>query len=224
MLWILTSRSVSLACSARQGFHVRTLPSARPRLQRGHVPEDSREEKAVTQEHLDLLRGFLCGNASNADAQLFFFAYKFGIIPIELISSIYEEFYHTENEMSPEGGSHYTPPCLVEFILSRVLTEDRLAGEPIILDPACGSGLFLVEAFRRIVRYRTQTQNSRLDWQQLRSILRTQIAGIEINEEALRVAAFSLYLAFMHYLEPKDILQHIAKGRRLPNLILPLEP
>src|SRR6185503_32671 len=50
-------------------------------------------------------------------------------------------------------------------------------------------------------------------------ILRDQIAGIEINEEAVRVAAFSLYLALLHYQKPPDILRHIAKGNRLPNLI-----
>jgi len=182
-------------------------------------PEDPAEKKAVTESHLRLLGAFLCGNTDPSAPKLFFFAYRFDIIPIELISSIYEEFYHTENDSSADGGSHYTPPCLAEFVLSQVLTDERLARRPVILDPACGSGVFLVEAFRRIVRYKSQKQNSRLNWNQLRNILRDQIAGIEINEEALRVTAFSLYLAFMHYLEPKDILAHIARGRRLPNLL-----
>ncbi len=42
----------------------------------------------------------------------------------------------------------------------------------------------------------------------LRTILRDQIRGIDINREAIRVTAFSLYLAMLHYLEPPDILQH----------------
>ncbi|MBY0426180.1 MAG: Eco57I restriction-modification methylase domain-containing protein, partial [Cytophagales bacterium] len=46
-----------------------------------------------------------------------------------------------------------------------------------------------------------------------------QIAGIELNEEAIRIAAFSLYLAVLHYQNPPDILKHIKKGKKLPYLI-----
>jgi len=53
----------------------------------------------------------------------------------------------------------------------------------------------------------------RLRPNELRKILRDQIAGIDVNPEAVRVAAFSLYLALLHYHEPRDILQH-----KLPNL------
>src|SRR5262249_40020023 len=74
---------------------------------------------------------------------------------------------------------------------------------------------FLVEAFRRIVRYRTQRSGRRLSRKQLARILRDQIAGIDVNPEAVRVAAFSLYLAFLNYLDPPDINEH----RKLPNLV-----
>jgi len=49
---------------------------------------------------------------------------------------------------------------------------------------------------------------------QLRKILREQIAGMDINEEAIRVAAFSLYLAFLHYQSPREINAE----RKLPYL------
>ena len=181
-------------------------------------PEDEGEEKAVTQTHVDLLRRFLCGDADPDHPRLFFFAYKFDIIPIELISSIYEEFYSIEKPRLGDRGSHYTPPALVEFLLSQVLTLDRLCEAPRILDPACGSGIFLVESFRRIVRYRVQTQGKHLNRDQLLKILRKQIAGVDINEEAVRVAAFSLYLAFLHYQRPPDILAQIKAKKLLPNL------
>src|SRR5262249_22979255 len=42
----------------------------------------------------------------------------------------------------------------------------------------------------------------------LKAILRDQIAGMDINPEAIRVAAFSLYLAMLHYLKPPNILYH----------------
>src|SRR5690606_27493458 len=42
---------------------------------------------------------------------------------------------------------------------------------------------------------------------------------IELNEEALKITAFSLYLAFLHYQSPPDILSQISKGKKLPHLI-----
>jgi hypothetical protein len=178
------------------------------------LPVDAAEKANVSSDHLALLRDLLIGNTSH-QGQLFFYAYKFDVIPIELISSIYEEFYNEQQGKANNHGSHYTPSSLVDFVLTRTLTPDVLAHDPRILDPACGSGIFLVEAFRRIVRYQTWKQGGkRLSRPQLRRILRDQIAGIDINEEAVRVAAFSLYLAFLHYQEPREINEQ----RRLPNL------
>ena len=192
-------------------------------------PKDEQEEKLVTGEHLKLLHSFLLGDTDQLQPHLFLWAYDFEIIPIELISSIYEEFYHKENTYRLEKNSknkkqddiktHYTPSVLVEYVLSNILSKERLAAKPKILDPACGSGIFLVESFRRIVRYRIQQQHSKklssdALRQMLRDILREQIRGIEINKEAVHVAAFSLYLAFLHYQEPPDI-----RTKKLPNLI-----
>ena len=173
-------------------------------------PVDEEEERSVSERHLRLLRRFLLGDTQD---NLFFFAYQFDIIPIELISSIYEKFYSTKPDQQRDDGSYYTPASLVEFVLSQTLDEEWLAKTPRIMDPACGSGIFLVESFRRIVRYRVKQSGNRLTRDELRGILRDQIRGIDIHREAIRVAAFSLYLALLHYLEPKDIRQH-----RLPSL------
>ncbi len=177
-------------------------------------PIEEGEADCIQQEHLDKLRGFLLGSTS-AQQELFFFAYRFDVIPIELISTIYEEFYNERTGKDRNRGSHYTPPALVEFVLAHALTPEVLATKPRVFDPACGSGIFLVESFRRIVRHLWSEQNGkRVSRPQLRRILREQIAGIDINEEAVRVAAFSLYLAFLHYQEPREINDE----RRLPYL------
>ena len=60
-------------------------------------PIDDEERDRIQQEHLDRLRGFLVGQTSDQE-NLFFFAYRFDVIPIELISTIYEEFYNERNE------------------------------------------------------------------------------------------------------------------------------
>lgn len=172
------------------------------------------EAEHIQQAHLDKLRGFLLGNTSPQN-ELFFFAYRFDVIPIELISTIYEEFYNERTGKDRNQGSHYTPPALVEFVLAHTLTPEVLATKPRVLDPACGSGIFLVESFRRMVRHLwAQQDGRRISRPQLRKILREQIAGIDINEEAVRVAAFSLYLALLHYQDPPDIMLQ----PRLPHL------
>ena len=191
-------------------------------------PDIEQEEQVINQLHLDIIRDLLYANIGS-QKKLFFYAYQFKIIPIELISSIYEEFYHKEAESKSEKkvpkanpqGAFYTPPALVEFLLSKVLTPERLSADPPprILDPACGSGIFLVESFRRIVRYRAFKQGRRLSFNELRKILREQLAGIDIESEAIRVVAFSLYLAMLHYLDPPSIREQIKMGNHLPNLV-----
>ena len=176
-------------------------------------PIDDEERDCIRQEHLERLQGFLMG-ATSAQQELFFFAYRFDVIPIELISTIYEEFYNERTGDDRNQGAHYTAPALVEFVLAQILTPELLAKRPRIIDAACGSGIFLVESFRRIVRYLGAEGGKRVSRPQLRKILREQIAGIDINGEAVHVAAFSLYLAFLHYQEPREI----NADRRLPHL------
>lgn len=186
-------------------------------------PKDKSEENHVEQKHLNLLRGFLLGDTEKQQ-KIFFHLYDFKIVPIELISNIYEEFYHTTNAEDSKGtGSHYTPSVLAEFVLSEVLTSERLKTNPTVLDPACGSGIFLVEAFRRIVRFNINDKGRNLEAVELRKILEKQIRGIEINKNAIEITAFSLYLALLHYQEPKDILAQIKmpepSNKPLPYLI-----
>ncbi len=188
-------------------------------------PDIDEEEKTVTQEHIKMIQNLLYGDVG-IEKKLFFHSYRFDIIPIDLISSIYEEFYHlTSDEIQKKSkarqdGAFYTPPALVEFVLSRTLTINELQKKPRILDPACGSGIFLVEAFRRIVRYEWLKKQKKLTFEELQLIIQKQIAGIEVNEEAARITAFSLYLAMLHYLDPPAITEHIKAGNRLPNLLI----
>ncbi|MFM8308330.1 MAG: N-6 DNA methylase, partial [Microcystis aeruginosa] len=77
-------------------------------------PSDEQEAESVEQRHLSLLQEFLQGDI-DPQKKIFFWAYKFDIIPISLISSIYEEFYHESNTENIDNGTHYTPSSLVEF-------------------------------------------------------------------------------------------------------------
>ena len=64
--------------------------------------------------------------------------YSFRDLPVELISNIYQLF------VKDASGSIYTPPALVRLMLEEALSWDRLdklmAGDGVILDPACWLG------------------------------------------------------------------------------------
>ena len=167
---------------------------------------DEQERRAVSQEHLQLLMNLLGGTTQAQQKPLFLWAYDFGVIPTNLISSMYELFCNQDENLQA-SSTHYTPPELVEFVLSDVLDERTLAKQPKVCDPACGSGIFLVEAYRRIVRHEMLTAKGPLDTKRLRELLIDRIAGCDIDATAVRLAAFSLYVAFLNYQSPPDIRQ-----------------
>src|SRR5205823_2151378 len=115
------------------------------------VPDDS-ERREIEPVHLRLLRDLLLGTADAGQQPLFLWAYDFSVVPTSLVSTMYELFYRQEIG-GQATSTYYTPPQLVEFVLADALSAEVLEREPTVCDPACGSGIFLVEAFRRIVRH-----------------------------------------------------------------------
>lgn len=148
--------------------------------------------------------------------QLSFFPYQFDVIPVELISSIYEQFAHAEPHADGQrnealrNGVHYTRLSVVSLVLDEVM--DGLTGDESVLDLTCGSGVFLVEALRRLVHLRAKGQP--LSRELIRSTLYKQIYGVDISDAAIRVAAFSLYLAALE-LDPDPQPTHSLKFQPL---------
>ena len=146
--------------------------------------------------HLDRMARFLRGENLET-GQLHFFPYRFDVIPVELVSAIYEQFVHssasasTAENRARKQGVYYTPLAAVSLVLDEVF--DGLTGEESVLDLTCGSGVFLVEALRRLVHLRTA--DGRPGRATIRKTLYNQVYGVDISEAALRIAAFSLYLA-----------------------------
>ena len=144
-------------------------------------------------KHLRRVADFLEG-VHPQSRQTTLFPYQFDVIPVELISSIYEQFTHS-TPSTPNTNLRrdvfYTRLSLVSLVLDE--TMEGLSGEETVLDLTCGSGVFLVEAFRRLVYLRSNgCQPNR---EVIRTTLHQQIYGMDISEAAVRVAAFSLYLA-----------------------------
>ncbi len=153
----------------------------------------SEEINRVQLKHLEVIKNFIGGLQKLKTGQLRLWrAYNFKVIPVELISAIYEKFIYAEDAKSAKANStHYTPINLVDLVLSEVFKE--LDGNAKVLDLACGSGVFLVDALRRLVvkRLASGEQNYR---QLVRDTLYHQIYGVDIKQKAIQIAAFSLYL------------------------------
>ena len=132
--------------------------------------------------------------ATNSETgQRSLFPYRFEFIPVGLISAIYEQFVHSEGSKPTHRGTarqadvYYTPLTAVSLVLDEVFVG--LTGNERVLDLTCGSGVFLVEALRRLVYLKsgggTPTRST------IRETLYEQIYGVDISPEAVSIAAFS---------------------------------
>lgn len=185
------------------------------------------EKHLIESEHINILWRFFNGDKLDGEqVSLGFWAYDFSIIPIETISGIYESFLQVENTDANEKrnkGVFYTPRFLAEVVIDTALDGfNTLLGKR-YLDPACGSGIFLVGIFNRMAeewRRRNIEADNTERATALMDILIHSLFGIDENETACRITAFSLYLALLDQLSPRDIQELQKKGRKLPALVV----
>lgn len=185
------------------------------------------ERHLLRKRHIDALVHFVGGHeVRGGQRTLGFWAYDFGLIPVETISAIYESFLGAQDEGGKRmTGAFYTPRALAETVLD--IAEEGAGGDMAAarcLDPACGSGIFLVLLFSRMANAWLADQPARPTYaarvNAFQSILRERIRGIDINETACRIACFSLYLAYLDLLAPPDVREHASRtGKALPRLL-----
>jgi N-6 DNA Methylase len=169
------------------------------------------EYDIIQTEHLKVVQDFLFGKVLET-GQVPLWPYNFDVIPVELISSIYEMFIHADNSLlAKERSTYYTPINLVDLVLSEVCND--LSANANVLDLSCGSGVFLVEMLRRLVAKRI---GGGAQWSRamVREVLYKQIYGIDISKDAVQLAAFSLYLTALE-LDPDPQLSDALKFRPL---------
>lgn len=181
-------------------------------------------DDGVKDSDVDYLRRFLTGEDMQSGQMSLFKVYDFSFIPVELISSIYQEFLGAEAdaESSLSGnkkpgkngqrkqGAYYTPPRLAELTVDIATEEwDTLLNKR-CLDPACGSGIFLVILFVRMAeewRYHNPNATTEHRYSELKRLLSENISGVDIHHTACLVTCFSLYLAFLDQMDPKEIIK-----------------
>lgn len=157
----------------------------------------------LTNEVLQIIQNSIEGVESG---QLTLFDLKFDIIPIEAISLIYEIFL---DEKQRKDGIYYTPKQLTNLI-----TEETINKKGRIIDPACGSGAFLISAYKRLLELEQTQTNSIIEKIDNRTkLIKDYIFGIEKDPTAQRLSVFSLYLSILDGLtsDENDALKNLLK-------------
>jgi len=143
--------------------------------------------------------------------------YDFSVIPVELLSGLYESFLSSDKQA--ETGAYYTPRHLATFAIHQALLASPDPLNETIFDGACGSGILLTTAYRRLIALHEAKAGRQMGFAERRQILLGQIFGGDINRMACRVTSFSLYLSLMEGLHPADILVAQSRdGVKLPTL------
>jgi N-6 DNA methylase len=122
---------------------------------------------------------------------------NFAHIPIGVLSQVYESYSHwVEGEAAKQASVHYTPLPIARMMVDQCFGPGAVKkpAHARVLDPACGAGIFLVLAFRRLIQKRWEHDEVQPDTQLIRQMLRQQLTGFDVSESALRLAALSLYI------------------------------
>ena len=169
----------------------------------GRIFEIANEEEieALANADLTCFADFLEGRLDK-NQYVLWPLYSFEDLPVELISNIYEDFLAKQKK---EKGIVYTPQYLVNFLVDECMPLQETNTDFKILDPACGSGIFLVTAYKRLVfRWRKKNNWQEPTLEDLKKLLKDTIFGVDQSEEAVRLAAFSLCLALCDMLSPAE--------------------
>jgi hypothetical protein len=162
--------------------------------------------------------------------------YEFSVLPVEILGHVYEQFlgkvirltsgHRAKVEDKPEvkkaGGVYYTPTYIVDYIVRHTVGKLLEGKKPTqaaklrILDPACGSGSFLIGAYEHLLTwhrdwyigddperhargrhpklYRGRAGDWRLTTAERKRILLNNIYGVDIDPQAVEVTKLSLLL------------------------------
>lgn len=184
---------------------------------------------APSDSHVSQVASVFKGDAplgtNDTQLHLDFQAYDFSYIPIELLSVVYEQFLHSgdgrkKGGRGREAGAFYTPIPVVNFMLSEIEEHRPLERGMRIFDPACGSGAFLVQAYRRLIEKEFPPDGAQPKPVELRELLTKHIFGLDTDKDACNVTRFSLLLTLLDYVNPPDLEPDGTVGRppQLPGL------
>lgn len=168
----------------------------------------------------------------------------FSRISVHIIGEVYENYLgeilrvskkqglkvqeHKEQAKRKEHGIYYTPEYIVGYIVKNTVDEllkgvqtEKELRQIRVLDPACGSGSFLIRAFDRFyeayqrIRKKGQLEAFK-DFEIKKAILQNNLFGVDLDERAVEIAKLNLMLKALEGVNWEEL-----KGRKLlPNLSL----
>lgn len=187
--------------------------------------------------------------------------YEFSVFGVEILGNIYEQFlgktirltpsHQAKVEDKPEvkkaGGVYYTPKYIVDYIVKHTVGEKLKNKKPVdisnlkILDPACGSGSFLLGAYQLLLDfhlefytkeknikkalkenkiYQLKENEYRLTIEEKHNILLNNIFGVDIDTQAVEVTRLSLLLKLLEgeSMESTGLLFKYTDIKLLPDL------
>ena len=183
--------------------------------------------------------------------------YEFSVIPVEILGQVYEQFLgkvitlsasrqvviEDKPEVRKAGGVYYTPSYIVDYIVKQTIgkaLEDKKpekVQDMTIIDPACGSGSFLIVAYQFLLDwylqqylqtpkkyknkiYQVSSNTWRLTATERKRILLTHIYGVDIDQQAVETTKLSLLLKVLEGESGETITKQLEflKERALPDL------
>ena len=167
-------------------------------LSRGHETGASQFQKvAAGTGSIERVSEATRDRFSRAVAEVFFNVLRFDFEDVEgdLLGDLYQRYFDPETRKAL--GEFYTPQPVIDYIMDGVGYERGVSNERLI-DPACGSGTFLVEA---VERYLADVENFEddPDWEEhLRDLCtRPRIVGLDIHPFAVLMAQIRFVVAIL---------------------------
>jgi len=181
--------------------------------------------------------------------------YAFEVVPADILGQVYERFlgkvihltpgHRARVEDKPEvkkaGGVYYTPTYIVDYIVNNTVGRllegktPKQAAKLRILDPACGSGSFLLGAYDCLLnwyrdqyvkdgpeKHKKQLYQTPGGWKlaisEKKQILLNNIFGVDIDPQAVEVTKLSLLLKVLEGESEQSVKPRLIKEPALPDL------
>lgn len=196
----------------RNGYIVELFKALNDKFNGGIFELDKTQELEIPQCNLTPIANALGGNVEITGQGVLWSLYDLKLLPIEFISRLYEKFVTSNEGSQKDYGAYYTPPHLARLLVDELLPFNSQIdfNSFKIIDPSCGSGVFLVLAYKRLITLWMLKNNKRdiqgeEDIVALQKILSNCIFGIDINGDAVSITATSLQIELTSHLQPKDI-------------------
>lgn len=195
----------SLVMAIRERRYSMLLDALAQHFNGGIFKLSDEERQVLKKSDLTEFAAFLDGTLEGDDYVLWN-EYSFKHIPIELISNFYEEFLPRDKGADQRlNGSYYTPHYLVRLLVDESMPLKK-GGLQKVIDVSCGSGIFLVTAFKRLVQIWRYNHGWALPSpHELEEILSNYIYGVDFNANAVQLTIFSLNLSLCSMLSPRQI-------------------